>query len=69
MFLGMLFRLDCASGVENFVDHSEANVYLTSIMKKKQTSTFYVVYFRARNYHTLNILPEHNKKSRKYGGN
>ena len=61
MFLEILFRLDCASRVENFVDHSEANVYLTSVMKKKQTSTFYIAHFRVRNYHTLNILPEHNK--------
>jgi len=44
MFFEMLFRLDCAGGVGNFVDHSEANVYLTSVMKKKQTSAFYVVY-------------------------
>jgi len=55
MFLEISFRFDFASGVENFVDHSEDSVYLTSAMKKKQTSTFCVVHFRVRNYYTLTL--------------
>lgn len=60
MFLGISFRFDCASGVENFVDHSEANVYLTSVMKKATDVYLLCGIFLVRNVYTINILSEHN---------